>query len=396
MKRVLLLLVMVGICCCSSCAKDKDTGKASETAPAYPDTYPEEVENYNYVLGTQTIGASYGFTEDTRLVETAKMIQQMGSNIMKTEIPLNGGRRLSHLVLEEDDSYRAIMQMDFKYYFFWVYSSMKTSWTDGLSEKESETEYENMYALADYLLKKFKGTGKEFYLGHWEGDWHLTDTNPDKYTLAPERIKGMADWYTVRQRAVEDAKAANGDSDVKVWHYSEVNRVFDALDNGYDRIVNKVLPLVDVDFVSYSSYDAISDKSYEALSKKLHKALNALEAALKPRADIQGRRVFIGEYGFSHKAVGQGEQNSRSVMVAKAALEWGCPFCLYWEMYNNEVQNGNQVGFWMINHQGVKQQIYYTHFNFYKEMKYWVYEYFETNKSLPTSEEFTEQALQIL
>lgn len=391
------MLFFVGICYFSSCAKDKDIGKAPSTAPSYPDSYPSEVENYNYVLGTQTIGASYNFTDDTRLVETAKMIKQMGSNILKTEIPLNGGHKYSHQVLEDDDSYKSIMQMDFKYYFFWVYSSFKTSWTDGLSEKESIAEYENMFALADYLLKTFKGTGKEFYLGHWEGDWHLTDTNPDVYTVSAERIKGMIDWYSIRQKAVEDARAINKGSDVKVWHYCEVNRVFDALDKNYDRIVNKVLPDIDVDFVSYSSYDAINDKSYDALSKKLHKALNALEAALKPKEGIQGKRVFIGEYGFSYKAVGQGDQNSRSVMVAKAALEWGCPFCLYWEMYNNEIdQNGNQVGYWMINSHGVKQQIYYTHFNFYKEMKYWVYEYFVANEKLPTTEEFTTKALQIL
>jgi len=391
------LLLIISMCCYSSCAEDKDTGKAPSTAPAYPDSYPDEVENYNYVLGTQSISPTYGFTGETRLVETAKMIRQMGSNIMKTEIPLSEERTYSYQVLENDASFSSILQMDFRYYFFWVYSSYKTSWTDGLSEKESQEEYENMYSLADYLLKTFKGTGKEFYLGHWEGDWHLTDMNGNVEQVATARLEGMIDWYTIRQKAVDDAEAANPDSDVKVWHYCEVNRVFDALDKGYDRIVNKVLPYVDVDYVSYSSYDAIGDKSFEGISKKLDKALNALEASMKPKEGIPGKRVFIGEYGYSYQAVGQTDQNRYSVMVAKAALEWGCPFCLYWEMYNNEIDgSGNQVGFWMIDHQGVKQLIYYTHAEFYKQMKNWVYDYYTVNDCLPTRSEFSAQALEIL
>jgi len=41
------------------------------------------VDTVNYVLGTQTIGVKYKFTEQTTLVETAQRIQQMGSTILK-------------------------------------------------------------------------------------------------------------------------------------------------------------------------------------------------------------------------------------------------------------------------------------------------------------------------
>jgi hypothetical protein len=49
----------------------------------------------------------------------------------------------------------------------------------------------------------------------------------------------------------------------------------------------------------------------------------------------------------------------------RAGLELGCPFVLYWEMYNNEVVNGVQNGFWMINDRGEKQPVYYTHRDYY-------------------------------
>ena len=391
MKKIAFfsLLILSGTVACST-SKD---GAAEEGGPVLPADYPEEVESYNYAIGTQTIGPSYGFTEDTRLVETAKQILEMGSNIMKTTLSLAPGYEYCDRMLEQDESYRAILEMDFRYYFFWVYSSVDTAWTDGLSEEEKDAEYENMYRLADYLLKTFDGSGKEFFLGHWEGDWHLTDTDGNVQTVDKDRIRGMIDWYDVRQKAVDDAKAANPDSDVEVWHYSEVNRVMDALDKGYDRIVNKVLPETDVDYVSYSSYDAISSDTYGSLSETLHRALNAIAGALKPKAGIEGKRVFIGEYGFSFRTCGATDQNLRSRMVMKAALEWGCPFVLYWEMYNNEIgSDGSQTGFWLINDKGVKQPVWYTHYNFYNKMKGWVWQYLRDNGSLPSREVFNEEA----
>lgn len=176
----------------------------------------------------------------------------------------------------------------------------------------------------------------------------------------------------------------------------ELNRVFDALDKGYDRIINKVLPYINVDYVSYSSYDAIASTDYSTLKAKLHQALNAIESRMKPKADIEGKRVFIGEYGFDNLSNGESTQNLRSRMVMKAALEWGCPFILYWEMYNNEItENNQQKGLWLINDKGVKQQVYYTHVNFYKRMKTWLSEYLSQNGKYPSREEFNSQAVTI-
>ncbi len=44
--------------------------------------------------------------------------------------------------------------------------------------------------------------------------------------------------------------------------------------------------------------------------------------------------------------------------VMRAGLKWGCPFVLYWEMYNNEVTpDGRQRGFWLIDDHGIKQPV---------------------------------------
>jgi hypothetical protein len=42
-----------------------------------------EIDSFNYVLGTQSIGATYQFTRESVLVETARAILDLGSNILK-------------------------------------------------------------------------------------------------------------------------------------------------------------------------------------------------------------------------------------------------------------------------------------------------------------------------
>jgi len=59
-----------------------------------------EVENFNYVLGTQTIGPKYKFTSDDALVETAKRDLQHGfadsQNIVKPEFVRFIGQLFRH------------------------------------------------------------------------------------------------------------------------------------------------------------------------------------------------------------------------------------------------------------------------------------------------------------
>ena len=50
---------------------------AADPAPLSP------IERFDYVISTQTIGASYQFTNESRLVETAKAIHDMGANTVK-------------------------------------------------------------------------------------------------------------------------------------------------------------------------------------------------------------------------------------------------------------------------------------------------------------------------
>jgi len=80
---------------------------------------------------------------------------------------------------------------------------------------------------------------------------------------------------------------------------------------------------VDVDYVSYSSYDAIQGNIHEGLFA----ALNHIESKLRPKPGIPGKRVFIGEYRFPARRYTPEEQNRKSLEVMLAGIEWGLPVC---------------------------------------------------------------------
>jgi hypothetical protein len=162
--------------------------------------------------------------------------------------------------------------------------------------------------------------------------------------------------------------------------------VADAM-GGKVRLTNSVLPHAPVDFVSYSAYDAINGDN-GGIEKSLTRSLDYIASKLPQKEGAAGKRVFIGEYGFPTRDCSPGEQNTRSCRVLRTALKWGCPFALYWELYNNEVQDGKQAGFWMIDDHQVKQPIYATHQRFYS----WTHRYLDDFKKgkgrLPTRTEF--------
>jgi hypothetical protein len=194
----------------------------------------------------------------------------------------------------------------------------------------------------------------------------------------------MIQWYRTRQNAVDEAKRITSHSNVEVYSYCEVNRVVDAM-NGLRRVVNYVLPYSNVDYVSYSSYDAQGLNQTE-----YNNVLNYIEGNLPPRPQIIGKRVFVGEMGRCAQdfSFSQPQHESVNRENIKKALSWGAPFVLYWEMYNNEISNGIQKGFWLIDNTNTKWPLYDTYSNFYAKAKQWVFNQKKTLNRLPTREEY--------
>ncbi|MGD0261564.1 MAG: hypothetical protein ABSD29_17255 [Verrucomicrobiota bacterium] len=419
---------------CSLPGDRTTTGAAAKSGPVPL----SGAEAFNYIVGTQTIGATYQFTEESVLVETARAILDMGSNLLKFTMGRDYQRMMikpskaaypetmQYLLNQGSDArntprvkfpgasveappanpavqtltdlariepaYRKVLAMPFAYYVIWTYAFTPRWWLKGFSAEDQDKEYREIYAFVAHLLKTYNGTGKTFFLGHWEGDWHL---RPDLNTqtdagVTPESIQGMIDWLNTRQRAVDDAKRRTPHHGVQVYHYAEVNHV-SAVMAGRPSVTNRVLPRTNVDFVSYSAYDSLDD-----IPNKIPRALDYIESKLPPKAGIAGKRVFIGEYGFAARTCPEPERDRRSRQVMRIGLEWGCPFVLCWQMYNNEFSNGVENGYWLIDNHGVKQPLWHTLADFYREARRYVADCQRRTGRLPAEAEFRRFAITLL
>jgi hypothetical protein len=65
-------------------------------------------------------------------------------------------------------------------------------------------------------------------------------------------------------------------------------------------------------------------------------------------------------------------------------------------MYNNEVRDGRQRGFWLIDNEGGKQPVYFTLQQYYRNARVWVTDFLRQRRRLPRSVEFDETAVQWL
>ncbi len=330
---------------------------------------------FNTIIGTQAIGGRYHFTHDAPLLESARRIAELGSGIMKFSISpqasfgkthanvetANPGLKTLTEIARDEPAHRAVLDMPFTHFLIWAYPFTTHGSAGTFKPSESDVEYREIFDFTRYLLKTYDGSGKSFYLGHWEGDWHLRPHVDPKKPFPDHYAENFIAWLNVRQRAIDDAKRDTPHHGVNVWHYTEVNLV-EPFVKGGQCLTNDILPLVDVDFVSYSCYDSLQ----RVIRDDLVAALNHIESKLRVKPAISGKRVFIGEYGFPASRYTPEEQNKKSIETMIVGLEWGCPFVLYWELYDNEGSPEKPVGFWLINQKNEKQPVWLTHQRFYQ------------------------------
>jgi len=369
---------------------------------------------YNYALGTQAFGAPYQFSKDSALLEQAREIRGLGSNLLKISLSegaaakygigsaAEGARTTLEYVTASPELQQAL-DMDFVYYQAWVHSFTGSNWRDGVSKTEAQAYYDEMYELSAWLLSRYSGTGKVFMLGNWEGDWLLQGRGARASDPSPKAIEGMIDWLNIRQKAIDDAKAATGHENVELYHYVEVNLVKKGME-GKASVAHSVLPATNVDMVSYSSYEAIKQSQkpdIESIRQPLTKIVQYLEGQLQPKAGLPfGRRVFIGEYGYhadQKKPLTVKQQYVKSRYVMQVAIELDLPFALIWQLYNNEYEdNGTSKEMSLINEAGNKRALYYLHQRFLRKIKAFVLETCRETGRQPTRQGFRARALEVL
>jgi len=366
---------------------------------------------FSLSVGTQSIGVRYQFTDDCALVESAHQIAALGSDTLKIAFtpkyvddyrlePDPNIRSMLDLA-EQRPSYLEAMDMPFRNIMLWIYpfaDSQQAFWTGTIDKAEADAVYAEIYEFTAMLLKRYSGSGKSIFLGNWEGDWHVMRENYD-YDLdpEPEAIAGAIEWFKLREKAVSDARRDTPHEDVEVYFYIELNHIQKSMDDDRPAIVNKVLPYVRTDYVSWSSYDVTKPAALlggEAGRARVIKALDYIEAHL-PESDIPGKRVMIGEYGFELVSFKDRELQSKyTASIMKWALEWGCPFILYWELYCNEIESktGEHRGYWLIDDHGDKQPVWFFHQEFLARATAFVEQHQLEHGGLPSQETYNRVA----
>jgi len=359
------------------------------------------LDTLDHIVGTQVIGSAYQFTDESLLKEGGDEILAMGSNMIK--VSLGPSYVKARYIKEQDPNihsitdlakrpeYKDLFNMPFSRYFLWTYCfstyNHVTPFHGHMKPDVLAKEYQEMYDLTKYLLTTYNGTGKIFYLGNWEGDWHLLSGAPVKKEkweedVNPDAPQGMIDWLTVRQRAVDDAKKATPHIDVNVYFYVETNLVQKSIKQGRVTVSSAALQEVNPDFVSYSSHDSTNpDKD---MHHDLPVALDFMQSKLTPKSGLPEKRVFIGEYSSLARIFDPQKQDTFMRDIIATSIKWGTPLVLYWGLYTNSVKDKC----WLIDMDGVKQPAYYTYVNFDRDARAYVADTLKKTRHVPSDAEF--------
>ena len=271
----------------------------------------------NLLVGTQMIYGPtdhvYNFTAADPLTEqTRRYVDGLGGNQLKIHLAPETTCSGYRLVCEPPPtSLQELVQIpsvasalglpQVRFYHMWVYSFsnddyLKHNWTAAMEQ----AEYNEMLELTTHLLRAFNGTDKVFMLGNWEGDWALLsasgckkDGKFDKKCNATQTVIGrMVAWARQRQRAIDDARKLVPNSTVTVLYYIEMNLGPEAVD-GKPGVTNDVLPAVNPDLVSYSSYS--STNAYQTTTNvsqtdaAFHAVLDHVTSALPDKLWVMER-----------------------------------------------------------------------------------------------------------
>lgn len=359
----------------------------------------------NYFLGTQAIFApkwksyrippfeGHGYDEPgwDMLTELRTAVKGMGcqqfkfklgdSTCQSYQLPnCNGVSSLKELA-EVPEVAATLADPDLIYYHIWTYSFANPKpFASPLTEKKLAAEYKETYDLAVHLLTEYKKTDKVFLIGNWEGDWELMWASDCRcngkfdFCKAPtdEIIERYTQWAQTRQRAIDNAKRDVDASGVDMFYYIEFNLECENFDSkpdgkgkkkekGHDHdhkdcrptMLNSVVPQVNPDFLSYSSYKSTNKYmehkgkffKQKQVDERFWKILDYAESKLQDKKGTDfsaicgdGRilkRVFIGEFGAT-RTCDPALFCPSVAHVVRASLEWGCPFVLYWEVYDND------------------------------------------------------------
>jgi hypothetical protein len=132
------------------------------------------------------------------------------------------------------------------------------------------------------------------------------------------------------------------------------------MDEGRPGVTNQVLPGTNVDLVSYSAWDTQGD------SDAFRRALDYIANHAPDRPPFGARNVYVGEFGAPQNEWPLERTQKTVCNVVGQAIDYGCPYIVYWQVYCNELRHGDTKptvpvrsneavrGFWLIRPDGTR------------------------------------------
>jgi hypothetical protein len=340
------------------------------------------------IIGSTHVAGKYCLTKKDYLNEGADQILALGSRVIKIWFY---GKRHEHPnnVYSYNSDWPEVKSLVegaqlpyFKELFnkpFTTYILVVTSlgrpddyWRNGISEENRKDEERQFYELSKYLLTAYRGTGKTFVLQHWEGDWMVRDKIDPNVNPREEALNNMVLWLNARQAGVNKARQEVECNGVNVYHAAEVNRVLSSMEQGRPNMVTRVLPRIKVDLISYSAWDSAVEEYKNP--DKFKKALDFIAEKANDSKAFGNRNVYLGEFGWPENLYGAEGAKKTVPQAVTTALNWGCPYVVYWQLYCNDlvspekrppIHNNEDVrGFWLIRPDGSKSWLW----NYFNEL----------------------------
>lgn len=294
-------------------------------------------------LGCVHWDAAYHTTTNPSFVEEGLgIIKDMGFGVAKVKV--NNPRETYRGRVPETEDEKDIIQVIEKVFknsissfstiilsvwstFEWDESYFLDMDEEELAEKLA-MEHEFFYNLTRYLESNF--TNKTFVLQNWESDWKFESVLDDF-----NATKKVSAWVFARQLGVSEGRNPNPTRyTTKVVHAFEVNKVASRSSTSATAIV---LPRVDVDLVSYSMYetheDGVLSDSLDFIQGKMRSPTDYMRK-MRMMDERFSKRVYLGEFGTGYGSEDTRISKNKDVLVN--AISWGCPFVLYWQLFENE------------------------------------------------------------
>jgi hypothetical protein len=330
-------------------------------------------------VGITHVAGKYHFTDGDYLNEGADQILRLGSRVIKLYLddparsyPFNSewGQFRDMVELVQHRYYQALFRKPFKTYVMTATGNVARAgyYRSGVSEEQYAAEVRQFHALATYLLTTYKDTGKTFILSHWEGDWAVRGNTKTDHASDPtaEQLAGMAQWLNARQEGVTRARQEVRGTTARVFHAAEVNLVRLAME-GRPTVTNHVVPKTRCDLYSYSAYDTANVSAGDPAKGRdlFRRALEYLAAKAPDSEAFGAKNVYVGEFGYpevrSEKDPNTSSERQMQVIrtVVDVGLDFGCPYLLYWQIYDNECRKSMPAieecrGFWLIRPDGTR------------------------------------------